>query len=296
MSENANARIDDMGKFSLVPGAPSGWDSVSLFKTNFIRNFFLVSFVLASLSGVLWYFIHIGILDLRFSAVNRIIACAYLIAGVVQSGEYRRNRLLEFIVFATISFIVELCFFYNKLFIAIFYFPISSWLLFLWMYRYPDMMDKLGIRKIHFITDVSRGFGFAVVMLGLSAFWMYCYGKSLSFDFLPLAARTSSDLSFQLIFFTFIFSVSWGLKNMGAGILKRTIIIYLLCLVQQFPVLFSFFLTGDITFNEMLLGTFGNSFLIVFSITMFFNVLKNIIPAAMLQTSIMLVAEMMGVV
>lgn len=296
MSEASEMKIFEMGKYSLVRDSSFGWDSVSVFKTNFIRNFFLVSLLFSSISGFLWYCIHTGIIDERYSSLNRIIGCGYLFVAIVQTGELRKNRLIELIIFTLISVFVELHFYYDKKVIALWFFPISSWLLFVWMYRDPDMMDKLGIRKVHFLTDVSRGLSFAVLMLGFSMFWMYSYGKSLQADYLSLAARTSSDLSFQLVYFTFIFSVSWGLKNRGAGILKRTVLIYLMCLVQQWPVLLSFFITGNITLNEMFIGTFGNSFLIVFSVTMFFNVLKNIIPAAMLQTAIMLVAEMMGVV
>lgn len=296
MSENLKNDVLELGRYSLVPGAVAGWESGELKRSSFFQSFFIVALALATASAILWYFIHVGKLEFRFSSFNRIVVILYMYAAMKLNGDMNRRRAIELILFGASSLIFEFVFFGRNVLIAALLFPISSWMLFYWMVRYPNIIGKLGLRKKQFFLDATRGLAFAAFFMGFFLFGASAvFSRTFQIDYWSIAARASSDLSFEMCFFMYLFSFCRGLKHRGIDLLKRTGMMFALCVVQQAPVFISFFITGEITAGEALLGSLGNSLLIVMSATIFFNSLKNILPVAMSQTSLVLAGQIMGI-
>jgi len=292
--DNGTTGIQDIGGFRLTASPRPGREEFSVFRAPyFIKAILLISCYGLTL-GIMMYLFWTGKISVEIKDLYSVGIYIFLLAGglhIVGELDMKRFALILLCVvveetYDTLS---------NNYVADVFSFFVKSWPILWWLWREPEMMARLGLRKDRLARDALAALLLTAVLMVYVITLFSAYGFDFRMDPGYVIAHASCLLPENIIIFCFIFAVWNRLNDRGVSQVNMILMFLLLILPMQFPVFFASYLSGTVKPGLCLCSLLANTLLFVLLMSVTFNRFRNSLPATFMFSAIIEILVVIGI-
>lgn len=296
MAENITQQksVQPLGEYSLSVDAPAGWDDFRLFNDPIFTGACMFMGVFGGIAGAFWLMRFEGLInDYIYNFARCFLIICLFGGGLSLIKELNFKRSVMIAVFITTGILWENIFLKSPkplMFVLV----ASSWLVFWWTWKKPELMKRFGLRRETFLVDLLKALLPLSMVIALVVIDFMVFGFKLDISPWEDAARTCGLLTYNLIVFMFFFLVLSELQNHGMDWKSYILTICVLALLYQTPTIGVFYAVGKVNLMLAIGGIISNTMVLLLIMITMFKTQKNILLAVLTETSIMVIMDMAG--
>ncbi|HOO56562.1 MAG TPA: hypothetical protein PLN69_07050 [bacterium] len=222
-----------------------------------------------------------------------------LIGGLIIAGGFNNRRaVLSFIftfMYAIFIFTVNKYFYGIHSLLEIFQFIPGCWLIIWWIITRPELMNKFGLRKSNFVSDLLFA---SILVVFITAYAVHLFlvtGFKLEFMPVKMAAYFSGNIISCMFVSNYCYGVWNILKKRGATTFQSILALLAISSIITGPAILAYASLGLMNPAVAFGGFIWTMMLTLIVMHFTFNWLRNSLTATFLIAMVMLLLKMAGV-